>query len=271
MSRIGEAIAKRLGRNEKIFVAYITAGDPKLGVTRQLCEDLNAAGVDIIELGIPFSDPIADGPTNQRAAQRALASGTSLDGVLDLVSQFRKDGFQTPIVLFSYLNPIYRMGFDTFANKAQQAGVDGLLCVDLPSEESLDYRKIMGAAGIDTIFLATPTSDSKRLKMIDEASSGFVYYVSRTGVTGAQANISDTLEGELDQVRSLIKKPLLIGFGISDAKQAREISSWGDGVVIGSAIVNYVEQWNSNPNARSELQGFLKEVRLSLSEKNQQT
>jgi tryptophan synthase alpha chain len=266
LSRISESIQKRLKQDEKVFVAYITAGDPNLEVTKQLCEDLSRAGVDIIELGVPFSDPIADGPTNQRAAQRALESGTTLAGIFGLVAKLREGGFQTPIVLFSYLNPIFRMGYENFAQKAKEVGVDGVLCVDLPSEESQEYRGILRSAGIDTIFLATPTSDSKRLKVIDEASSGFVYYVSRTGVTGAQASISDTLEIELEKVRNVVKHPLLIGFGISDANQAREIASWGDGAVIGSAIVGFVEQWNTNPNARSDLQRFLAEVRTALSD-----
>ncbi|MFW7380417.1 MAG: tryptophan synthase subunit alpha [Oligoflexus sp.] len=265
MSRIETTIKQRLTQNEKVFVAYITAGDPDLATTRKLCHTLADNGVDIIELGIPFSDPIADGPTNQRAAQRALEAGASLQKILDLVRDLRQDGFSTPIVLFSYLNPIYRMGFNSFAERAKLAGVDGVLCVDLPSEESHDYRSILQAAGLDTIFLATPTSDVKRLKVIGDASNGFVYYVSRTGVTGAQTEISETLEVELDAVKKTIHQPILIGFGISSPSQAKEIAKWGDGIVIGSAIVSRIEKMQHAAAEDAELQSFLQEVRQALS------
>jgi len=264
LSRLQSIIQQRLDQNQKVFVGYITAGDPDLLTTKKICHILADNGVDIIELGIPFSDPIADGPTNQRAAQRALASGTSLNKILDLVNEMRRDGFATPLVLFSYLNPIFHMGYEHFAERAAKVGVDGVLCVDLPSEESKEYREILQAVGLDTIFLATPTSDATRLKTISDASTGFVYYVSRTGVTGAQAEISETLELELEAVRKLVDKPLLIGFGVSTASQAQEIARWGDGVVIGSAIVNRIEKLGQGIDLQGELQSFLQDIRKVL-------
>lgn len=264
MSRIKQKIQQRLDQNQKVFVAYITAGDPDLQTTRKLCQAMAESGVDIIELGIPFSDPIADGPTNQRAAQRALAAGCNLNSIMAMVADLRRDKFETPLVLFSYLNPIYRMGFETFAQNASQAGVDGILCVDMPTDESQEYRQIMQKAGLDTIFLATPTSDAKRLKMIDEASSGFVYYVSRTGVTGTQKQLSESLEAELDTVKKHIRAPLLIGFGISDADQAREVAKLGDGIIIGSAIVQQIEEMQDIDSGIKNLQQFLQGIRQAL-------
>lgn len=264
MSNISKKIQARLESNSKVFVAYITAGDPDLESTKDYCQRLAKSGVDIIELGVPFSDPIADGPTNQRAAQRALNSNTSLESILALVAELRSEGFDTPIVLFSYLNPIFRMGYELFASKARTSGVDGVLCVDLPVEESEAYREALSVQGVDRIFLVTPTSGIERLKLADQLSSGFVYYVSRTGVTGAQASISESLEEELVTARAHIKQPLLIGFGISSADQAKEISKWGDGVVVGSSIVNKIEAIGENKADLGEFEDFIISIRSGL-------
>lgn len=266
MSRLQTVIQKRLDQSQKVFVGYVTAGDPDLLATKEICRLLAKSGVDIIELGIPFSDPLADGPTNQKAAQRALEKGVSLSSILDMAADLRGDGFETPLVLFSYCNPIYKMGFKAFAERAAKAGVDGVLCVDLPPEEAGDYTRILRNQGLDTIFLASPTSDELRLKLVDHLSSGFVYYVSRTGVTGVQGEISQTLEAEMSLVKQHITKPVFIGFGVSSPEQARSIARWGDGVVIGSAIVNRVEHWAKDPQAKSELASFVAAVRQALDE-----
>jgi tryptophan synthase alpha chain len=264
MSRLQKVIRERQQEGRKAFVAYITAGDPNLAETMQLTQALADSGVDIIELGVPFSDPLADGPTNQRAAERALASGTSLQKILDQVTVFRKQNDKTPIVLFSYLNPIYRMGFENFANKAGSAGVDGILIVDFPPEEADAYRRSMQGAGLDTVFLASPTSDEKRLQHVDENSSGFVYYVSRTGVTGMQSQLSQSLGQEMGLVKRFVKKPVMVGFGISNPEQAVAAAQLGDGIIIGSAIVKIIED---GADTHARLQGvrqFASGIRAAL-------
>jgi tryptophan synthase alpha chain len=252
---------ERQRNQQKVFVGYITAGDPDLETTKTICHLLADNGVDIIELGIPFSDPLADGPTNQRAAQRALASGTTTKKIMSMVRDLRDSGFTTPILFFTYLNPIFRMGYRQFAENAKHSGIDGVLCLDLPPEESGDYMAAMQSQALGTVFLASPTSDIRRLKSINDASSAFVYYVSRTGVTGTQSEVSETLEEELDTVRKFIKKPLMIGFGISNPEQAQAIARWGDGIVIGSAIVNRIEHLNENPLAADDLKNFIRGIR----------
>jgi tryptophan synthase alpha chain len=266
MSRLQKVIRERHEEGKKTFVAYITAGDPNLAETMTITQALATSGVDIIELGVPFSDPLADGPTNQRAAERALAAGTSLQKILDEVAVFRKSNDKTPIVIFSYLNPIYRMGFENFASKAKAAGADGVLIVDFPPEEADAYRRTMQAAGLDTVFLASPTSDDKRLQHVDEQSSGFVYYVSRTGVTGMQSQLSQSLDQEMGLVKKLVKKPVMVGFGISNAEQAVAAARLGDGIIIGSAIVRIIEE-ATDANARLKgVREFASSIRAALDE-----
>ncbi len=264
MSRLQKTIQSRQEAGQKTFVAYITAGDPNLTETTAIGLALAESGVDIIELGVPFSDPLADGPTNQRAAERALASGTNLLKILDEVAAFRRKNSHTPLVIFSYLNPIYRMGFETFASKAKAAGVDGVLIVDFPPEEADAYRQLMHAAGLDTVFLASPTSDAGRLKHVDEQSSGFVYYVSRTGVTGMQSQLSQSLGNEMELVKRFVKKPVMVGFGISDAEQAVAAARLGDGIIIGSAIVKIIEDAADNSARLASVRSFSKAIREAL-------
>ncbi len=232
--------SQRSGR--KAFIAYITAGDPTPEYTPKMVDALVAAGVDIVELGVPFSDPVGDGPTNQKSSERALEHHVSLRTVLGIAAQVRKKHPQLPIVLFSYFNPIFQMGLKEFASAAASAGVSGCLTVDLPPEEAKDYVSALKAQKIDTIFLASPTTTKERLMMVDELSSGFVYYVSRTGVTGTQKELSSTLTSELAEVRRLVKKPLAVGFGIATPEQAGTVAKSGDGVIVGSALVKLVEQ-----------------------------
>lgn len=264
MSRLQKVIRDRQKEGKKSFVAYITAGDPNLSETMNLAQALSESGVDIIELGVPFSDPLADGPTNQRAAERALASGTSLQKILDAVTQFRKHNDTTPLVIFSYLNPIYRMGFENFAQKAEAAGADGILIVDFPPEEADAYRHTMHSAGLDTVFLASPTSDEKRLQHVDEQSSGFVYYVSRTGVTGMQSQLSQSLGQEMGLVKRFVKKPVMVGFGISNPDQAVAAAQLGDGIIIGSAIVKIIEDAADAQTRLIGVRQFAKGIRAAL-------
>lgn len=229
--------------NEKALVTFITAGDPDLDTTETLLSILAESGVDIIELGIPFSDPMADGPTIQRASERALASGTTLEGILQLVSRARKQ-ISTPIVLMGYSNPIHAYGWERFAQDAAQAGVDGLLLVDLPPEEADELLPSARAAGLKIIFLLTPTSDLNRIKQVSRYGSGFLYYVTVTGVTGARQSVSNSLEDELKTVRARINLPVVAGFGVSTPEQAAQVANVADGVVVGSAIVKLFEKYH---------------------------
>ena len=239
--RLTELFKRKKAAGEKAFIAYLTAGDPTLAATETYVAALEKAGVDIIELGVPHSDPVADGPTNQKAAERALRSGTSLRDILGLVSKLRAGGTQMPMVLFTYFNPIFRMGVETFAAEARRSGVDGVLVVDLPPEEAEGYQALLQANGLDTIFLASPTTRPERIEIIGRLSSGFVYYVSRTGVTGARESLSASLETELERLRSRISLPICVGFGISTPEQVRAVARCADGVVVGSALVKCLE------------------------------
>ncbi len=264
MSLLTRVIEQRLAQGSKCFVAYLTAGDPNLEATPKLVTALVKGGADIIELGIPFSDPLADGPTNQRAAERALKQGVSLQKVLDVVPEIKQRNPNTPIVIFSYMNPIFAMGFEAFADQAKAKGVDAVLVVDLPPEESVAYRSILQARGLSTIFLASPTSNAERLALVDSCSNGFVYYVSRTGVTGVQTQISSSLVQEMALVKRTVQNPVMIGFGVSNGEQARTLAGQAEGVIIGSAIVKLIEDANSVPAAERALEDFARSIRGAL-------
>lgn len=226
----------------KALVTFITAGDPDLATTAALLPLLTEAGADIIELGIPFSDPMADGPTIQRASERALTAGVTLEDVLALVCRMREQ-VSVPIVLMGYSNPIYAYGWQRFAQDAVEAGVDGLLLVDLPPEEADELLPAARANGLEIIFLLTPTSDAERIRRVSHCGSGFLYYVTVTGVTGTRTLVSTSLDSELKNVRSTIKLPVVAGFGISTPEQAAEVATSADGVVVGSALVKLFEQY----------------------------
>lgn len=241
MSAIAEVFARCREERRAAFIPYITAGDPDLAVTRRLVLALERGGADIIELGVPFSDPIADGPVNQRAATRALAAGTTLSGILDLVASVRRE-LTAPIVLFTYFNPVHRRGVANFADQAATSGVDGVLCVDLPPEEArAEAAPALAAAGVDRVFLLSPTSPKERVRQAGELGSGFLYYVSRTGVTGERAELPSELEDEVKRVRKVAKLPVAVGFGISTPEQVGDVGRIADGVVVGSALVRLVE------------------------------
>lgn len=241
MTAIDRAFARCATEGRAAFVPYITAGDPSLDATVALVGALAENGADVIELGVPFSDPIADGPVNQRAAARALASGTTVSGVLDAVARARRT-VDTPIVLFTYFNPVHARGVRRFAEQAAASGVSGILCVDLPPEEAEDVVPVLREHGLDAIFLLAPTSTAQRRKRAGLWSSGFVYYVSRTGTTGEQAQLPKELAAEVKAVRKATKLPVAVGFGISTPAQVAAVGALADGVVVGSALVRVVEE-----------------------------
>lgn len=251
-TRITRRFAELRAAGELGIVAYITAGDPSLDATLKFVLALAEAGADLIELGVPFSDPVADGPTIQRASERALKSGTSLRGVIDLVRRIR-EASQVPLVLFSYFNPILQMGLEKFASSAAQAGADGVLTTDLIPEESGDYRRILHAHNLDTIFLAAPTSDDERLEKISTASSGFLYLISRTGVTGAKDALPDDLPGLLRRVHKFTQLPVAVGFGISLPGHVSILGGLADAAVVGSALVSEIEKASSIEAAATAL------------------
>jgi tryptophan synthase alpha chain len=240
MSKRIKDLFKRLRRERRCgLIAYVTCGDPDLETTVRVVEELAAAGADAIELGVPFSDPIADGPVIQAASQRALKNGTTMRGVIDVARQIRSRS-ETPLIAFSYLNPILRYGIDRFAEDASGAGFDGVLITDLPPEDSDLIRSAFHFRGLGSIFLLAPTSTNARLKAIDRASDGFVYYVSTTGVTGARRELDATLLPRLDEMRKKLKHPIAVGFGISRSEHYALLRERCDAVVVGSAIVRAI-------------------------------
>jgi tryptophan synthase alpha chain len=240
-SRISRRFAGLRATGEIGIVAYITAGDPSLPATLKFVLALAEAGADVIELGVPFSDPLADGPTIQRASERALKTGTTLQSVLDLVRDVRKSS-QVPLVLFSYYNPILQMGLEKFASAASLAGADGVLVTDLTPEEADDHLRSMRSHELDTIFLAAPTSDDERLQKISAASSGFLYLISRTGVTGAKDMLPDDLPSLLRRTRQFTHLPVAVGFGISLPGHVSVLGGLADAAVVGSALVSEIEK-----------------------------
>jgi len=251
-TRISRRFAELRGRGELGIVAYITAGDPSLDATLRYVLAVAEAGADVIELGVPFSDPLADGPTIQRASERALKAGTTLAGVLDLVRRIRESS-EVPLILFGYYNPFYQMGLEKFATAASGAGADGVLTTDLTPEESEEYRRIMAAHRLDTIFLGAPTSTDARLEKIAAVSSGFLYLISRTGVTGAKDSLADELPGLVRRARAITKLPIAVGFGISLPGHVSVLGGLVDAAVVGSALVSEIEQAKSVDAAAAAL------------------
>src|SRR3989449_4643915 len=239
-TRISKRFAELRASGELGLVAYITAGDPSLDTTLKFVLDLAGAGADVIELGVPFSDPLADGPTIQRASERALRAGTTLVGVLDLVRRTRRSS-QVPLVLFSYYNPILQMGLEKFASSAAAAGADGVLATDLTPEEADDYRRILAAHHLDTIFLGAPTSTDERLAKIAACSSGFLYLISRTAVTGAKDAFPEDLPALIRRARAVTQLPIAVGFGISLPGHVSVLGGLADAAVVGSALVSDIE------------------------------
>jgi len=241
MGRIGARFARRRAEGRPAFVAFLTAGDPSLDRTCEAAVELDRAGADVLELGVPFSDPLADGPVIQRASERALARGITLPRVLEAVKRIRERS-ALPLLLFSYYNPLLQHGLERLSREAREAGVDGVLVTDLPPEEAGEWIAAARAADLDTVFLASPTSPPDRLRRVAEASRGFVYAISRTGVTGERPALSEDARPLVERLRALTDVPVALGFGLSTPEQVREAAAVADGVVVGSALVRFLEE-----------------------------
>jgi len=246
-------------RKRAALVAYVTAGDPSPERTPEIAAALERGGADVIELGVPFSDPIADGPVIQAASERALKAGTTLAKVLDIARRIREKS-EIPLLLFTYLNPVLHYGLEKLARDAKAAGIDGCLLTDLSVEEADPYVKAMREAGLDTVFLAAPTSTPERLKLIARYSTGFVYLVSRTGVTGEQAALSNAAEPLIRSMRAVTDLPLALGFGISSPEQASAVAKMADGVVVGSAFVRMIEKGSGD----AAIEAFARSLRQGM-------
>lgn len=261
MSRIAAAFDSLRRHSRRALVPFVMGGDPTLTATEVFLERCAAAGADLLEIGVPFSDPIADGPINQRAAQRALEAGATLDGILDVVARARSR-VDRPVVLLSYCNPILAMGLEAFAERAAVAGVDGVVIPDLPPEEGAAFAAVFGPAGIDHIFLAAPTSTDERLAQVGRAGRGFVYCVSLTGVTGVRSALAADVGALVARLRRHTALPVCVGFGISTPDHAREVAAAADGVIVGSAIVALIER--DGQGAGPAVEAFVRALRSAV-------
>jgi len=259
-TRISRLFERLRAQGRPALIGYLTAGDPSLERTPALIEALERGGVDLIELGVPFSDPIADGPVIQRASERALRAGATLQKILALAAAIRQRS-EIPLLLFSYLNPVLRYGLEAAASRAAAAGVDGFLLTDLSVEEAEVYLPALRAHQLDTVFLAAPTSTEARLKLVAEHSSGFIYLVSRTGVTGERERLSESIEPLIRIMRRLSELPLAVGFGISRPEHVAALAKLADAVVVGSAFVRLIERFGSQPSLETELESLARALR----------
>ncbi len=258
MKRLADTFARLKARgNGPGLVTYITAGDPDLPRTEGILRALDRAGADVLEVGVPFSDPLADGPVIQRATERALASGTTLSGVLQMVTRLRAE-LRAPIVIFSYANPILRLGAERFADEAKASGVDGVLVLDLPIEEADEFRALLGDRGIDTILLLSPTTTDDRLRRAAALGSGFLYAISRLGVTGARDAIADGAEDIVRRIRTVSPLPIALGFGISKPEHVREVGRWADAAVVGSALVSVIAEAGASADLNTRVEEYVR-------------
>jgi tryptophan synthase alpha chain len=263
VNRIDERFQQLRRDGRKGFVAYITAGDPAIETTVELARAFDAAGVDILELGVPFSDPLADGVVNQRAAERALRNRVSLRDVLDVVRAIRASS-RIPVVLFTYINPVMRFGLERFPGAARDAGVDGVLALDYPAEESAAFRAALDEHGVRMIELIAPTTNEPRMRMLAESSSGFIYYVSRTGVTGARDAVEASVRPTVEKIKTFSATPVAVGFGISTPGQVAEVARYADAVVVGSAIVQRIEDNLGRNDLVERVTSFVRELTAPL-------
>ena len=259
MNRIVERFARLKRDGKKGFIVYIGAGDPDLEATRKLALTFDQAGVDVLELGVPFSDPLADGLVNQLAAQRGLESGATPPKVLKTVAAIRRDS-QIPIVLYIYFNLIHRAGLKQFIKAAAKAGVDGMLVLDLPPEESDNYESLMRQAGLCHIYLVAPSTPEDRIEFIVKRGTGFIYYISREGVTGMRAQVATNLAQQVGKIRAHTSLPVAVGFGVSNPEQAKLVASASDAVVVGSAVVNQIAEHGRSPELVERVGGFVKSL-----------
>lgn len=257
MNRLDQCFAGLRPKKQAAFVAYICAGDPSLERTRDIVLALEKCGVDIVELGLPFSDPLADGIVNQMAADRALRAGTTMAKVIAFIKDLRRET-QIPLVLFTYLNPVYTYGFEAFHKDAAAAGADGVLILDLPPDEASQNRELIESSGLKHIRLIAPTTPEERIRLIASQAEGFIYYVSREGVTGAQTTLSDSIGRMVGGIKAATQTPVCVGFGISNPEQAGTVAGMADGVVVGSAIVKLIEQHGGSPELTEKLSAFVK-------------
>jgi tryptophan synthase alpha chain len=267
LTRIGRLFERLRAEHRPALIAYITAGDPSPARTPAIVAALERGGADLIELGVPFSDPIADGPVIQRGSERALKAGATVAQVLDIAGEIRKHS-GIPLLLFTYMNPVMRYGLEALARDAVAQGVDGCLLTDLSVEEAEPYIAQMRQAGLDTVFLAAPTSTARRLQLVAQYSTGFIYLVSRTGVTGERASLSQGVAPLVESMRRVTQLPLAVGFGISTAEQARAVGAIADGVVVGSAFVRVIEQNAASPDLEAKLEALARELASGLTSKN---
>ncbi|GMW02338.1 MAG: tryptophan synthase alpha chain [Candidatus Hydrogenedentota bacterium] len=257
MNRIDARFDQLKRRKETAFIPFITAGDPTLSRTREIVLALERAGADIVELGVPFSDPIADGVVNQEAAQRALKHNVTLHDCVALVKELRKET-QLPLLLFTYYNPVLAYGVEQFAVDCADAGVDGVLCVDLPPEEDEEYNRCLHEKNIATVYLVAPTTRPERMDVIARYSRGFIYYVSSMGVTGERRSLDDTVGNMVSELKSHAQTPVAVGFGISTPEQAAQVAGYADGVVVGSAIVRLIGSLGDSPETADKVGAFVK-------------
>jgi len=257
MTRIAQTFARLRGEHTPGLVTYVTEGDPDLDRTAGILHALDRAGADVLEVGVPFSDPLADGPVIQRATERALASGTTLSGVLDLLRSMRSE-ISAPIVIFSYANPILRLGAERFADRAREAGVDGVLILDLPIEEADESRTMLANRGIDTILLLSPTTTDDRLRKAASLGSGFLYAISRLGVTGAREALAAGAQDMVERIRKVSDLPVAIGFGISKPEHVREVGRWADAAVVGSALVDVIAREGASGDLNTRVEEYVR-------------
>lgn len=265
MSRIEERFAKLRSEGKKALIPFIEAGDPDLDTTRALIPVLEASGADVIELGVPFSDPLADGPTIQKAALRALESGTTLRKILSLVEEVRPR-VEVPLVLMSSYNPIFVFGEEGFVRAAVRAGVDGLIVPDLPPEEAGSLKELCLREGLDLIFLLAPSSTEDRIALVTKESRGFIYYISLMGITGARPELAATIAHHVGRIKEVTDRPVVVGFGISNPKQACQVASWADGVVVGSAIVKIMESGGPREELCEAVGRFVRDLKQGVLE-----
>ncbi|MGE0813907.1 MAG: tryptophan synthase subunit alpha [Vicinamibacterales bacterium] len=260
MSRLDETFTRLRAEGRTGLVAYVTAGDPDLERSADVIRAVDRGGADVIELGVPFSDPLADGPVIQRATERALAAGTTLARVLDLAAALRPS-LAAPLVLFTYANPVVRLGLEPFAERAAAAGVDGVLVLDLPPEEAGEARAAFAAEGLDTIFLLSPTTSTERIRRAAALGSGFLYGISRLGVTGARTDVADSAEALAARVRRETDRPLALGFGFSRPEHVRAVGAWADAAVVGSALVQVVADHGQSADLGGEVERYVRWLR----------
>lgn len=263
MSRIESAFKNGAARGEKALIAYVMAGDPSLAQTAQIVLEIEKVGADLIELGVPFSDPVADGPTIQKASERALKQGVTLRGVLDLVAMLRRQT-KIPLILMTYSNPVYAFGLGAFFKEAKGAGVDGLIVPDLPHEEAKEFLSLAKRHLIDLIFLVAPTTPPERAERIVKDSGGFIYYVSLTGITGAALTEKESIRARIQKLKTITDRPVAVGFGISTPEEAKEMSRAADGIIVGSALVKIIETAQNDPAYLSRLSGRVSSLKAAI-------